>query len=234
VPGVADELSSLEHRQDLGKLTMNSRTTEPPRFRDWEDRYREEEIESMPWFHPDIDPDIDRILRRLDLQGGAVLDLGSGPGTQAIAIARRGFRVTGTDISDTAVMKARIRAEREKIPVEFIRDDILESRLEGPYDLVLDRGCFHVLDPDHRSHYRDIVFGLTRPGGHLILKCFSYREPGDEGPYRFTPQMIEMSLVPPFLLRSLEETAFMGNRQPPPHALLCLLEKRGSGGEYLP
>jgi cyclopropane fatty-acyl-phospholipid synthase-like methyltransferase len=204
---------------------MNPTIDPSDRFPDWEARYREEEIEAMPWFHPDIDPDFDRILGRLGLEGGTVLDLGSGPGTQAIALARRGFRVTGTDISETAVAKARARAEAEGVAVDFLRDDIRESGLRGPFDLVIDRGCFHVLEPERRPRYRDTVHTMLRPGGHLLLKCFSYREPGDEGPYRFTPQMVEEAFVPPFLLRSLEETVFMGNRQPPPHALLCVFER---------
>ena len=98
-------------------------------------------------------------------------------------------------------------------------------RIEGRFDLVIDRGCFHVFEPEQRPFYRDTIHDRLVPGGHLLLKCFSYREPGDEGPYRFTPQMVEEAFVPPFRLRSLEESVFVGKRQPSPHALVCLFER---------
>ena len=45
-----------------------------------------------------------------DCEPSRFLDVGSGPGTQAIALARRGFRVTATDLSVAAVEGARQRA----------------------------------------------------------------------------------------------------------------------------
>lgn len=54
------------------------------------------------------------------LSKGALLEVGSGPGTQAIELAKRGFRVTATDISSTAVAKAEERASKEGVPVHFI------------------------------------------------------------------------------------------------------------------
>jgi methylase of polypeptide subunit release factors len=68
--------------------------------------YREQKVESMPWFNPDLDPDLVLALNRLNLHTGTALDLGTGPGTQAIALAERGFKVTATDISATAVQQA--------------------------------------------------------------------------------------------------------------------------------
>ncbi len=101
----------------------------------------------MPWFNPDIDPDVDRALTKLSLQAGTVLDLGTGPGTQAMALTERGFTVTATDISATAVEKAQGIAKQRGLDISWRQDDILNSNLDRTFDFVLDRGCFHVLPP---------------------------------------------------------------------------------------
>jgi len=49
-------------------------------FPDWEELYREKNVESMPWFNPDLDPDLDQALTKLNLHAGTALDLGTGPG----------------------------------------------------------------------------------------------------------------------------------------------------------
>ena len=75
-------------------------------FPDWEGLYRQDDVESMPWFQPELDHDVAAALVALGVEKGRVLDLGTGPGTQAIALAERGFAVTATDLSAAAVEKA--------------------------------------------------------------------------------------------------------------------------------
>jgi methylase of polypeptide subunit release factors len=52
----------------------------------------------MPWFNPELDDDLKQALDELGLRSESTLDLGTGPGTQAIQLARSGFEVTATDI----------------------------------------------------------------------------------------------------------------------------------------
>ena len=195
-------------------------------FPDWEKRYREEEVEGMPWYHPDLDRDFDRAIEALNIAPGRVLDLGTGPGTQAIAMAKRGFDVTATDVSETAVEKARLRAKSEGVEVEFLQDDILESRLEKTFDLILDRGCFHVLEPTDRGRYIETVHRLLAEGGLLFLKCFSRLEPGEEGPYRFSPAEIRRLFESSFDVLSVSDSVFQGNREPSPKALFSTMRRR--------
>src|SRR6266508_2149245 len=67
-----------------------------------EELYQQQEVESMPWFNPELDYDLEKALDELGLRSGSALDLGTGPGTQAIHLARRGFTVTATDISEVS------------------------------------------------------------------------------------------------------------------------------------
>ncbi len=196
----------------------------PRGFPDWEERYQDD-VPSMPWFHPELDPDLDGALRTLNISSGSVLDLGTGPGTQAMALAERGFQVTATDLSETAVKKARALAKERGLSIDFLQDDILECRLPGRFDIIFDRGCFHVFAPERRPDYLRCIDGLLRPEGHLFLKCFSHLEPGEEGPYRFTPDEIEEIFRKPFRVQSIAHTVYQGNMEQFPKALFCVIRK---------
>lgn len=202
-----------------------------PGVTDWEKLYLEGEVETMPWFHPVLDSDLDRALEDYKIFTGAtVLDLGTGPGTQAIALAELGFNVTATDISEAAIKKAdqRIGERRRlegRLDVEFIRDDILDTRLDKRFDVVIDRGCFHVLPPEKWRDYVRNVEHLLNPLGYLFLKCFSHLEPMEGGPYRFTPEEIKGVFGPVFKVLDIKETLFYGTLQEKPRALFCVMRK---------
>lgn len=198
---------------------------------DWDEHYREKEIEEMPWYYAEMDPDLSAVLKSLKIEKGRALDLGTGPGTQAIALAESGFEVTATDISGTAVKDASKRAAEKGLDINFIEDDILETRLDGEFDLIFDRGCFHTLQPDRRRDYVRIVHGLIRPGGYLFLKVMSHMEKLLEGgPYRFTPGDIHELFTPNFEVDSIDETVFHGTLNPEPLALFCILKKIKQSG----
>jgi 2-polyprenyl-3-methyl-5-hydroxy-6-metoxy-1,4-benzoquinol methylase len=72
-------------------------------FPQWEELYQQQEIESMLWFNPELDKDLEKAPDELGLRSGSALDLGTGPGTQAMRLARRGFDVTAPDISEAAI-----------------------------------------------------------------------------------------------------------------------------------
>lgn len=194
-------------------------------FPDWEELYQAQEVESMPWFHPDLDADLEKALKKLGLTQGTALDLGTGPGTQALALAERGFQVTATDLSVTAIQKGQRKAQEKGLNISFVQDDILNSTLDQKFDFVLDRGCFHVLPPERRQEYVHVVSHLLKDGGYLFLKCFSQRETREEGPYRFNPEQIQTIFTPLFKIHAVEESVYFGTLDPLPKALFCILEK---------
>lgn len=192
----------------------------------WDEFYETHSAESMPWFYADLDPDLARALEQHPAAGHA-LDLGTGPGTQALALAARGFDVTATDLSAHAVSAAQERAHAAGVAVRFMVDDVTNSRLRGPFQLVLDRGCFHVLAPAARPGYVSTLARLVQPDGLFFLKCFSDEQPGEVGPYKFTPGDIEALFQPAFQALSIERTVYHGTFEPPPRALFCSLRRRG-------
>ena len=195
-------------------------------FPNWETLYQEKPVETMPWFNPDLDPEVETAFLTLDLHSGSVLDLGTGPGTQAIVLAERGFQVTATDLSATAIHQAAAKATQQGLTIAFQQDDILNSHLDRSFDLILDRGCFHVLPPDRRAEYVQTVANLLKPKGYLFLKCFSTQETREQGPYRFTPEEIQQIFAARFHLHSAEQTVYHGTLDPLPKALFCILNKQ--------
>ena len=166
------------------------------------------------------------MLKDLKIRSGHVLDLGTGPGTQAIALAGLGLDVVASDISGSAVRKAEAMAKKKGLVIRFVKDDILATGLKGPFDIIFDRGIFHIFPPEKRSAYVRNVRGLLKEGGYLFLKCFSDKEPPGEGPYRLSGEDIRGSFASAFQVLSIRAGFFKSVRKPDPHAFFCILQKR--------
>lgn len=193
----------------------------------WEEVYRNSDVSELPWYTPTLDTDFERTLNAHLPTGARVLDLGTGPATQAIALAKRGYDVIATDIAPSAIARARHAAEREGVRIDFRVDNILESRLEdGLVDAIVDRGVFHTLAPDSRAGYVTAVRRILRPRGFLFLKAFSHKEPRQEGPYHFSPAQLRSCFEEGFEVLSIEDATFAGTRSVPPKALVAVFRRR--------
>jgi 2-polyprenyl-3-methyl-5-hydroxy-6-metoxy-1,4-benzoquinol methylase len=160
--------------------------------------------------------------------GRAALDLGTGPGTQAIALARLGYVVTGTDISQGAIEYATARASADGVEVSFECDDILKSKLTGPFDVIIDRGCLHVLRIDKRPVYCATVRRLLKPEGVLILKCFSPAETRRGGPHRISTDELTAIFASDYESIVVRESEYQGTIHPPPRAYVLSAIRRSN------
>jgi methylase of polypeptide subunit release factors len=117
-------------------------------FPNWELVYQNQSIESMPWYNESLDADLERELDERNILEGEFLDLGTGPGTQAIRLSEIGFTVTASDLSETAIRQASINRGKAASRINFVVDDVLHSGFkESKFDFIFDRGCFHVISP---------------------------------------------------------------------------------------
>ncbi len=127
-----------------------------------------------PWDTGVTPPEVVSLVESGRVKPGRALDLGCGTGTNSIYLARHGFSVVGVDFASKAIEQARHKAEQEHLPVEFSRADVTRlDFLHDPFDLVLDIGCFHSLDPEGRSRYAAQLARLTGPGSRYMLYAFS-------------------------------------------------------------
>lgn len=194
----------------------------------WEKLYKSSEVSQLPWFTMDLDPDIATALRAHGPARGRILDLGTGPGTHALGIARLGYEVVGSDISPTAIAGAKAAARKANAKIEFRVDNILKSNFgDTSFDAVVDRGTFHVLPPEARARYVSTVYRILRPEALLFLKTFSDKEPGDYGPYRLSPGELRAYFRELFHVVSVEDSVFQGTLEPAPQALFAIFRRWG-------
>ena len=197
-----------------------------------------------PWHARSLDPDIGRTLDEYGIRGGKLLDLGTCSGSQAIALAKLGFEVTGTDVSETALGNARAKLAEEHgdIRVEFVLDDILDTRLAADrFDVVLDRGCFHSLYHFGRDRYVLNILRVLGPRGMVLLKTMSAKEErfrrhdtfGDVQfpmPQHFDPDLLRSSFKDFFTIHDIRDSFFYTSHLArPAQAHLTILSRLPEG-----
>lgn len=82
--------------------------------------------------------EVDFLLEELELPpGGSVLDVGCGTGRHAIELARRGYAVTGLDLSSEMLSRAAAAAKTAGVDVEWIRANATSFSFPGKYDAAI-------------------------------------------------------------------------------------------------
>jgi ubiquinone/menaquinone biosynthesis C-methylase UbiE len=198
-------------------------------FPDWNSLYSNQKVETMPWYNEQLDSDLEEELERRKASRGRILDLGTGPATQAIQLAKRGLEVTGSDVSEAAINRAKdVYGHNNKdTKISFTVDDILNSKMEDKmFDYVFDRGCFHVLPIEKRPVYIREIKRILDDKGVLFLKCFSIKEPRQEGPYKFSENEIRQLFGNGFVIISVKDTVYQGTLNPLPRALFVVMNNR--------
>jgi 2-polyprenyl-6-hydroxyphenyl methylase/3-demethylubiquinone-9 3-methyltransferase len=103
------------------------------------------------------------------LAGKTVLDVGCGGGILAEAMARRGARVTGIDLSEKALRVAELHLLESKLDVEYKKISVEECT--GAFDAVT---CMELLEhvPDPASMVASCA-RLAKPGGHVFFSTIN-------------------------------------------------------------
>lgn len=195
------------------------------RHPDWALLYETVDESSLPWYSPQLDSDIKRELQPFRGKRVKVLDVGCGLGSQSHFISQLGFDVVATDISAPAVSRARTHFSG----INFVQDEITDTRLKSSFDIIIDRGCFHVLEPTTHERYLKSVSSLLRTRGIFWLKCLN-REGGDAdfGPIRFSRIQIPLIFSEHFDCLRIHRTVYQGSSSTPPMAWFAVLRKRAS------
>ena len=191
----------------------------------WDEYYKNEKIEKMPWYNENLDLDLEDELNAMHLNNGIFLDLGTGPGIQAMELAKKGFDVIGSDISGTVIERNKIMYETQYHNIKFVVDNILYSDFkENYFDYIFDRGCFHVFSEEDRPKYYNQIKRILKQKGILFLKCFSIDEPMKDGPYRFSHKDIHNIFSKNFHINVIKKTVYQGTLDPLPKALFSVMK----------
>ena len=123
------------------------------------------------------------------LAPGRALDLGCGTGTDSRYLAQHGWDVSGIDMVPEALALARRNAAAIGVRANFVKGDVtrLQDSVDGPFDLLLDFGCFHTLPSDQRAAYVECVSAVAARGATFLLYGFAR-------PPRLAPMQAGISL----------------------------------------
>ena len=116
--------------------------------------------------------EVEHIVQRLALPPRSeILDLACGHGRHAIPLAELGYRVTGFDLSEVFLARARADAASRSAPVSWVHGDMRDIPFENAFDAVINIftafGYFDD-DSDNQLVLRQVHKAL-RPGGRFLI-----------------------------------------------------------------
>ena len=111
------------------------------------------------------------VLAKIRARPRDILDLPCGEGTFAVAMVRRGYRVTGIDRSGAMLHVARRRAKEARKAVRFIQKDIRVLRFHEEFDLATSwyDSLNYLLRLEDLEATFEGVFRALRPGGFFVF-----------------------------------------------------------------
>ncbi|MDO5652786.1 MAG: class I SAM-dependent methyltransferase [Brachymonas sp.] len=138
---------------------------------------------------------------------GRALELGCGEGHLCRLLSRRGFEVTGIDVSKVALDW--VKEKQPEVPVAYVHADLsLPGVLEGEqFDLVVDGNCLHCILGEDRVAFLNNVHRLLSNGGIFFVSslCAQGAAPviteHAGQPWRFVPSV-------EYLLQELDQAKF--------------------------
>ncbi len=183
----------------------------------------------LPWDIKRADFNLTHTIQSFNIKPGKGLDIGCGTGDNVIWLSQQGFKMTGIDISSTAIEIARHKAGNMNINAAFYHLDFLKENVPGnPFSFVFDRGCFHSFETDEeRSTYARNVNQLIENNGFWLTLVGNYDDGRlDIGPPKRKASQIIQATEPFFNIISLVSGRFDSNDAVPSKIWVCLMQKR--------
>ncbi len=141
-------------------------------FHPWED------LAEHPPFEEKLSELFEREESRREPPYGPALDLGCGSAVWGVQLAKRGWQVTGVDIVDKALERARERVQEAGVDARITHADVTALREAGvgsDFRLVLDTGTFHGLTDAQRMAMGREIDAIAADDATLLLDCFAPR-----------------------------------------------------------
>ena len=97
-----------------------------------------------------------------NFKSGRILDIGCGTGRHSIELAKRGYAMTGIDLSASLLEKARSKSREMDVIVDFILCDARKIPFEKQFDaaIMICEGGFPLMETDEMNY--EILAGISR------------------------------------------------------------------------
>ena len=192
----------------------------------FEERYR---TGNTPWDHGMPDFNLANLVHHQPIAACAALDIGCGTGDNSIWLAQQGFGVTGCDLSETAIVRAKEKASDAVADCSFrVADFLVDPIDEAPFGFVFDRGCLHCItdEADRRRFTENVAAHLSEDGLWLSLVGNADEPEREVGPPQLSATELVSVVESCFELLSLQTGHFGSDQEDPPQAWICLTRKR--------
>jgi SAM-dependent methyltransferase len=116
--------------------------------------------------------EVDFLVEELDPPaGGRILDVPCGNGRHALRLARRGYRLTGVDLSDEFLAEARSSAERDSLEIEWRLADMRQLPGQPVFDGAYCMGnCFGYLEYAGMREFVAALAAALKPGARFVVE----------------------------------------------------------------
>ncbi|MEZ5337239.1 MAG: class I SAM-dependent methyltransferase [bacterium] len=190
----------------------------------WNERYLSGDHLEL-WEEDSPSAEFGKLLDALRLPvASRVLDLGCGTGLEALSMARRGWQVSGIDISPEAIRLATQRATGSGLAIELHCGNVLQLPWElATFRLLTDRGCLHLIPQRHWPAYGAEAARVLQPGGLLLLRGCS--DPANPDFSTLSAALLRELLLPAGFALLSTEPSLIANRRGGLPAVCCLLER---------
>ena len=102
----------------------------------------------------------------------SILDIGCGTGRHSLELARRGYRVTGIDLSPSMIDRAKKLAKSEDLSIKFFIRDARRINFNASFDLaiMICEGAFPLMETDEMNFaILKNAYSSLKPGGKFIF-----------------------------------------------------------------
>jgi len=82
-----------------------------------------------------------------------IIDIGCGTGRHSIELVKRGYQITGIDLSESQLKRAREKAKEQGVEIDFQKHDARDLPFEGEFDvaIMLCEGGFSLMETDEMN-----------------------------------------------------------------------------------